>query len=203
MSENDRSADRRTLLKLAALAGMVAPAGVAVAQEDDDDDDDRTTGRRTTTRRRTTRTRTTERRTEDDDRDDDDDDDGLITVPGGDTVASTVACLESAIGNSNLRLITTVDHAANAASAGLDLPPTTLLIFGNPTVGTPLMQASRTVGIDLPQKLLVWEDETGAVQVTYNDPRYLADRHDVEGQDDRLRGIESALSGLATSCRDA
>ncbi|WP_233710608.1 DUF302 domain-containing protein [Natronococcus pandeyae] len=95
-------------------------------------------------------------------------------------------------------LVTTVDHAANAAEVGEQLPPTTLFLFGNPEVGTPLMQASRSVGIDLPQKFLLWEDD-GEVFVTYNDPQFLADRHDLEGVDEQLERITGTLEELATA----
>jgi uncharacterized protein (DUF302 family) len=79
----------------------------------------------------------------------------------------------------------------------MELPPTTLLIFGNPRLGTPLMQASRSVAIDLPQKMLVWEDE-GEVMVSYNDPQYLAARHGIEGKEEILETISNALENLAT-----
>jgi len=123
--------------------------------------------------------------------------DGLVTVSAEAGVEQTVDRITTDIENSELTLMTTVDHAANAASVDMELPPTTLLIFGNPAAGTPLMQASRTVAIDLPQKMLVWEDD-GQTKVTYNDPEYLANRHDIDGQSDRLAQINSVLEGLAT-----
>ncbi|WP_424016374.1 DUF302 domain-containing protein (plasmid) [Halorientalis pallida] len=122
--------------------------------------------------------------------------DGLVTVQSDQSVDATVDRITTAIENSPLTLVTTVDHAANAASVDQNLPPTTLLIFGNPEVGTPLMQASRSVAIDLPQKILVWEDGE-QVKVTYNDPTYLARRHGIEGEDERLQQISSVLDGLA------
>lgn len=123
--------------------------------------------------------------------------DGVVTTTVEDDVAATVDRIESAIEESPLTLVTTIDHAANAASAEMELPPTTLLLFGNPEVGTPLMQAERTVALDLPQKMLVW-DEDGQTMVAYNDPAYLAERHGIEGQSDRLDQISSVLEGLAT-----
>jgi len=122
---------------------------------------------------------------------------GLVTVRGDESVGGTVSRIETAIERSPLALMATVDHAANAASADMDLPPTTVLIFGNPNVGTPLMQESRSVAIDLPQKMLVWEDD-GTVKVTYNDPQYLARRHGIDGQDERLETVADALRTLAT-----
>lgn len=121
---------------------------------------------------------------------------GIVTVTSEDSVEETVSRIQGDIEGSDLTLMTTVDHASNAESAGEDLPPTTLLVFGNPTVGTPLMQAKRSVAIDLPQKMLVWDDD-GQTRVSYNDPQYLADRHGIEGQDDRIEQIGTVLEGLA------
>jgi len=126
--------------------------------------------------------------------------DGLVTVTAEAGVEQTVDRITTDIENSELTLMTTVDHAENAASVDMELLPTTLLIFGNPAAGTPLMQASRTVAIDLPQKMLVWEDD-GQTKVTYNDPEYLATRHDIDGQSERLSQINSVLEGLATGER--
>lgn len=70
-----------------------------------------------------------------------------------------------------------VDHAAGAAKAGKTLRPTEVLIFGNPVGGTPLMECAQSMGIDLPQKALVWEDGAGQVWIAYNDPAFLASRH--------------------------
>lgn len=123
---------------------------------------------------------------------------GLETVESDDSFDATVSRITSAIeGNDALTLVATVDHAANAESVGMELPPTTLFVFGNPELGTPLMKASRSVAIDLPQKMLVWEEE-GEVMVTYNDPQYLAARHGIEGKEEILEKISNALESLAT-----
>jgi uncharacterized protein (DUF302 family) len=122
---------------------------------------------------------------------------GLVTVPSEDSVEATAERIRNDIENSPLTLMTVVDHAANAASVDEELPPTKLLIFGNPTVGTPLMQAARSVAIDLPQKMLVWDDG-GQSKVAYNDPEYLAQRHGIETQTQRLKQISSVLNQLAT-----
>lgn len=131
-----------------------------------------------------------------------DGEDGLVTVEGGESVEGSVACIERAIERAGLLHVATIDHAENAASIGEELRPTTLLIFGNPEAGTPLMQESQSIGIDLPQKLLVWEDADGEVNVTYNDPAYLAARHGIEKQDDRIERIDEALATLADSARN-
>jgi uncharacterized protein (DUF302 family) len=123
---------------------------------------------------------------------------GLVTVDSTQSFEATVDRITTAIENNDaLTLVTIVDHAANAESVGLSLPPTTVLVFGNPNLGTPLMQASRSVAIDLPQKLLVWE-ENGSVYVSYNDPEYLAARHGIEDMDETLSTIAGALESLAT-----
>ncbi len=102
--------------------------------------------------------------------------------------------------NPNLRIITEIDHAANAANAGLALPPTRLIIFGNPLVRTPFMQAQQSIGIDLPQKMLVVEDEQGRVFVAFNSINWLArHRHGVTGEDGRIEAVTNALRGLAAA----
>ncbi|MBX0295409.1 DUF302 domain-containing protein [Haloarcula nitratireducens] len=122
---------------------------------------------------------------------------GFVTVESDQAFDATVEAIENRIEQSPLTLMTTVDHAANAESVDMDLPPTTLLLFGNPAVGTQLMQSSRSTAIDLPQKLLVWCEE-GTVNVTYNDPEYLAARHGIEGKEEVIETIADALRTLAT-----
>jgi uncharacterized protein (DUF302 family) len=126
---------------------------------------------------------------------------GLVRVQSTRSVDDTFAALVAAIeGNENLGLVAQIDHAANAASVGLTLRPTKLAVFGNPKLGTPLMADERTVGIDLPQKVLVYEAADGTVFVAYNDPFYLAERHGIRatgGQRERLSTIAGALAGLA------
>ena len=130
------------------------------------------------------------------------DDPGLITLESDADFETTVSRVEPALEERDLQLVTTVDHAANADAVDTDLPPTTLFLFGNPAVGTPLMQASRSIAIDLPQKLLVWEADD-RVHVTYNDPQYLATRHDLEGVDEPLAGVSEALAELAAAVAGA
>ena len=125
-------------------------------------------------------------------------DDGLVTRESDASVEASVDRITDAIEqNDALGLMAEIDHEANAQTVDRDLPPTTVLVFGNPDLGTPLMQASRTLAIDLPQKLLVMEHDDGTVTVTYNDPTYLANRHGIEGEDDRLNTVSNALSSLA------
>jgi len=128
-----------------------------------------------------------------------DGDDGLVTVESDDDFDATVERIRSDIEDSgDMTLMTTVNHAENANSAGLNLRPTTLFLFGNPQIGTRLMQRSRTAGVDLPQKMLVWETEDGTVNVTYNDPEWVAERHGADVPQMMVQQVSSALDSLAT-----
>jgi uncharacterized protein (DUF302 family) len=102
---------------------------------------------------------------------------GIVTVPSRHSVDQTVATLEGLLKAKDVRLFTVVDHSGGAQAAGLQMRPTKLLIFGNPRAGTPLMIASPSIAIDLPLKLLVWEDAQARVWISYNAPAYLAARH--------------------------
>jgi len=113
-----------------------------------------------------------------------------------DTVAAATAVIED---NENLTLVVTIDHAANAANAGLELPPTTELIFGNPMIGTPLMTSSPTVGIDLPQKMLIIESADGTVEILWNSSAYLSTRHGLDGVDEQLGSVDMALGSIASA----
>jgi len=124
---------------------------------------------------------------------------GIVTQSvDDDTVDAAVGRITDAIEtNDDLSLVAELDHAANAATVDMELPPMVVVLFGNPAAGTPLMQASLTAGLDLPQRMLVWDDE-GTVQVSYNDPMYVASRHGIDGQDERLGTIRDALDAIAT-----
>lgn len=124
---------------------------------------------------------------------------GLMHVEREQSFASTTSAIRQSIeSNENLTLMTEVDHQANAESVDRELEPTTLFIFGNPNAGTPLMQASASAGVDLPQKMLVTERD-GAVTVYYNNPSFLAKRHGIDGQQKRLETIAGLLEALAES----
>jgi uncharacterized protein (DUF302 family) len=102
---------------------------------------------------------------------------GLATLKSRHSHAQTVTNIEAAILDKGLTVFARIDHAAGAQAAGLVLRPTLLLIFGNAKGGTPLMQEMQTIGIDLPLKLLVWEDEDGISWISYNDPTWIAARY--------------------------
>ena len=104
---------------------------------------------------------------------------GVVTVASPYSVEQTAERVESLAAARGLRVFLSVDHAAGAASIGESLAPTRLVVFGNPKGGTPLMQCSQVVGIDLPLKALVWEDAAGDVWVGYNDLAAVAARHGI------------------------
>lgn len=104
-------------------------------------------------------------------------DNGIVTVPSHHSVDETVDKLKAGLQAKGIKLFALVDHSGEAQTAGLQMRPTKLLIFGNPKAGTPLMIASPSIALDLPLKLLVWEDAKGQVWISYNAPAYLQARH--------------------------
>ncbi len=108
-------------------------------------------------------------------------DNGLVSIESRFGVAETIDRLVAAVTGAGLRVFARIDHAAGAREVGAALRPTELLIFGHPKGGTPLMQDRQTAGIDLPLKALAWEDEQGKVWLSYNDVRWLAERHGLGG----------------------
>jgi uncharacterized protein (DUF302 family) len=124
--------------------------------------------------------------------------DGLVTVESSREPKDTMNRLETEIKARGMTVFARIDHAAGAAAVGLPLRPTELLIFGNARGGTPLMQSSQTVGIDLPLKALVWQDAAGSTWLSYNDPSWLAKRHGLAPEVDvALGAVTAALSALA------
>jgi uncharacterized protein (DUF302 family) len=121
---------------------------------------------------------------------------GLLSVPSAHAAAQTLERLEAVLEQKGIHVFARIDHAAGAASVGLTLRPTTVVIFGNPQVGTPLMQVEQTAGLDLPLKVLVWEDESGSCWLTYNDPAYLAERHGITDRADTVQAMTAALRAL-------
>jgi uncharacterized protein (DUF302 family) len=122
--------------------------------------------------------------------------DGMVSVESAYSVAETADKFESIIKKKSLTLFARIDHQKNASGVDLELRPTELIIFGNPKVGTPLMQCSQTVAIDLPQKVLIWKDEKSKVWLSYNSPNYLKERHNIEGCDPVINKISNVLKAL-------
>jgi uncharacterized protein (DUF302 family)/uncharacterized membrane protein YidH (DUF202 family) len=104
---------------------------------------------------------------------------GIVRIASAHSVAETVAKLETILQAKNVKLFAIVDHSGEAEKAGLSMPNTKLLIFGNPKAGTPLMLASPSVALDFPLKILVAEDAAGKTWVSYNDSSYLQHRHNL------------------------
>lgn len=124
-------------------------------------------------------------------------DNGIITVQSNHDVATTADKLESVLNNKGMTVFTRINHAEGAKKANLELRPTEVVIFGNPKVGTPLMLCSQTTALDLPQKALIWEDEKGQTWLSYNDPEYLKERHNIEGCDAVIGKVKGALAKFA------
>ena len=130
--------------------------------------------------------------------------DGLITIKSSFGPEDTMKRLEAEVKAKGLTVFAHVDHAAGAAAVDMTLRPTDLLIFGNAKGGTPLMQAVQTIGIDLPLKMLVWQDAGGQTWLSYNDPHWLAKRHGIEAAAvTAVNGLATALASLAKAATSA
>jgi uncharacterized protein (DUF302 family) len=104
---------------------------------------------------------------------------GIVNISSNHSVAESIDRLESLVSSKQLTVFARIDFGGDAAKAGLTMPPTQMLIFGNPRAGTPLMLAAPSVALDLPLKALAWQDSNGQVWLSYNAPEYLKDRHGV------------------------
>jgi len=129
--------------------------------------------------------------------------DGLVTKQSAYSVSVTIDRLEMAAKSKGLNVFTRIDHQQNAANMGLEMPASTLLIFGSPKIGSPLMNAAPSIGIDLPVKALAYE-QGGKVYLTYNDPAYLQTRHGLtDAQSGPLTKMSKAVSGLTNKAVSA
>jgi uncharacterized protein (DUF302 family) len=125
--------------------------------------------------------------------------DGLITIKSAFGPEETMRRLEAEVKARAMTVFAHVDHAAGAAAVDMSLRPTDLLIFGAAKGGTPLMQAVQTIGIDLPLKALVWQDDKGNTWLSYNDPAYLVQRHGLShSAETTLNAMTSALNAIAS-----
>ncbi|HVY06376.1 MAG TPA: DUF302 domain-containing protein [Burkholderiales bacterium] len=120
-------------------------------------------------------------------------DNGLVNVASSHSVAETIDRLESLVKTKQLTVFARIDFSGDAEKAGLSMPPTQMLIFGNPKAGTPLMLSAPSVAIDLPLKALAWQDASGQVWLSYNAPEYLQSRH---GLPDALLANIAGIKGL-------
>jgi uncharacterized protein (DUF302 family) len=123
-------------------------------------------------------------------------DKGLIHLKSPYTVTETLARLATIIQAKGLSVFTQIDHTAAAVNVGLTMPPTVVVLFGNPKSGTPLMIASPTLAIDLPLKALVWQDRDSVVWLTYSSPDYLKLRHTIPGD------LIHFIAGIVPLCEE-
>lgn len=126
---------------------------------------------------------------------------GLVTIKSAHDVSTTIDRLAAAVDKAGGTVFARVDHAAGAAGVGLELRPTELLIFGNPKLGTPAMQAAQTMGMDLPLRAVAWQDEAGDVHLSYTDAATMAARHGIPADAEvvaKMTGALGKLTGAAT-----
>jgi uncharacterized protein (DUF302 family) len=122
---------------------------------------------------------------------------GLIRLQSPYSVTQTLDRFEQSVKSKGMTIFARIDHAKGAASVDQALRPTALLIFGNPKAGTLLMQSNQTAGIDLPMKLLAWQDAEGQVWIAYNDPQWLVQRHGIDDRAAVVAKMRKALAGFA------
>lgn len=118
---------------------------------------------------------------------------GVINKTSTHSVKDTLDKLETIVTAKGFKVVARVNHAKAAEMSGQSLNPTEVLIFGNPKVGTALMQSNQAIGLDLPVKVLVWENDNGVVTISYNDPAWMAARH---GIDDRVEVVNKMTGAL-------
>jgi uncharacterized protein (DUF302 family) len=119
--------------------------------------------------------------------------DGIVDRLSNHTVDETTSRLQTALEKAGVRIFALIDHSGEAAKAELTMRPTKLLIFGNPKAGTPLMLAAPSVAIDLPLKVLVWEDEQGKTWISYNSSDYLLQRHHLPAEMEKNIAVVATL----------
>jgi len=127
---------------------------------------------------------------------------GMVLLPAQGSVADAWTRLEAAVAERGVLVFARIDFASDAAAVGMHLRPTRLLVFGNPRAGTPLLAAAPTAGVDLPLKVLIWEDAQGRVTVGYNSPAWIGARHGVpEELRTRLKPVEELAAIAAATVR--
>ena len=127
---------------------------------------------------------------------------GLTSIQSSFAPKATMDRLDAEIRAKGLNVFARIDHAAGAAEVGLTLAPTELIIFGNARGGTPLMQSVQTIGIDLPLKALVWQDASGKTWLSYNEPRWIAQRHGVANAEQIVSRMNALLTAMARKAAD-
>jgi uncharacterized protein (DUF302 family) len=123
----------------------------------------------------------------------------VITLESKYSAKETADRFESIIKGKGLTLFARIDHQKNASGVGLELRATEVIIFGNPKIGTPLIQCAQKAAIDLPQKVLITEDSEKRVWLSYNNPEYIKERHNIQGCDKVINKIASVLNKLSVA----
>lgn len=123
--------------------------------------------------------------------------DGFIKIKSSNSVAVTTDKLSNILTQKGMSIFATIDHQKGAEAAGLELRPTTLVIFGNPKVGTKLMQCDQKIGYTLPLKLLIWQDEKGVTWIGYREPSTLTERYNLEECSGVLEKVKNAMANFA------
>ena len=124
-------------------------------------------------------------------------DDGTTRIKSPYSVTTTIDRLEKVLRTRGMTIFKRISHSDNAKKAGLDLRPTELLVFGNPELGTLLMQCRQLSALDLPMKALAYEDEQRQVWLAYNKPAYIANRHHIKGCEETLKKMSNALANFS------
>ena len=124
--------------------------------------------------------------------------DGLITIKSQNSVKQTIDKLEKVLKSKGISIVTRWSHDQKANSVGIRLRPTELLLFGNPKLGSHFFTSQQTSGIDLPLKALAWQDQKGQVWLSYNDPQYVAHRHDIKDRAKIVAKMTRALKKFTT-----
>ena len=128
---------------------------------------------------------------------------GLVNVKSTHDVSTTADRLETVLKAKGMKVFARIDHAKGAKSVGNELRPTELVIFGNPKIGSVLMKCAQSTGVDLPQKALIWEDENKDVWLTYNDPAYLMQRHEIGDCKEAISKVSGALGKFSAKATSA
>jgi len=124
---------------------------------------------------------------------------GIVTVPSNHTVSATADKLASLLTSKGITVFTRVDHAAGAKKLGKSLRPTQLIIFGNPKLGTPLMESNQKIGLDLPMKALIYQASDNKTYISYTSPAFLAKRHGIQDRDKVFAKMTGALRNFTTA----
>lgn len=125
--------------------------------------------------------------------------DDVIKKKSSHDVGTTLDRMENIVSEKGITVMARVDHAKNAEAAGMELRPTQLLIFGNPKLGTALMQVNQQIGLDLPMKVLAWEDGDGQVWIAYVEPEELAERYGIDDDHEVVQKLERALDAFTSA----